>query len=204
MLILSLPAGRAPVTVSFSIYTKAGEVETTFGADAQRVFLEFGLPDRRRRVHVEPADGPRLPQREVGEEGAIMLSVNGESAVRLLVRAQLVYDEQGAAPFADARLAEFYEPLRGLEEALPEMLRQGPDRVPTSGAAFTHDDGFWNCVGQATAYGAELGGTVGFLTGVAVGALAGGAPALLSGPAGAVAGAAGGAAAGFLGGLATC
>jgi hypothetical protein len=210
MLAFEFPYAAARAIVRFTTHTKIGEVETAFGIDGQRVFLEFALPGTGRRVHAEPDEDARLPQRESGDEGAILLSIDDGPAVRLLVKDGSVFDETGAKQFVDERLAELYEPLRALAETLPERLRGRATRVVAPGksssnaATFADDDGFWSCVGHATEYGAELGGTVGFVSGTVVGGLSGGAPAILTGPAGGVAGAAGGAAAGFLGGLAIC
>jgi hypothetical protein len=207
MLNYSLPVGQSAVAVRYSSPTDSSGVEATFGADAQRVFLEFRLTLTGRRVRVETADGTQLPQRELGDSGAVSLIIDDEPAVRLRVQDTEVFAQDGATPFIDERLVDFYEPIRQFAQALPEQLQRRVDRARTTRAEpgkLADDDGFWGCVGQAVEYGAEMGGTVGFIAGTAVGALAGGAPAILTGPAGALAGAAGGAAAGFLGGVAIC
>ena len=207
MLNYSLPVGQSAVAVRYASDTDSSGLEATFGAAAQRVFLEFRLTRTGRRVRVETADGTQLPQRELGDSGTVSLIIDDGPAVRLSVRATEVFAQDGTTPFMDERLAEFYEPIRQFAQAVPEQLQLRIDRARTTRAEpgkLADDDGFWGCVGQSVEQGAELGGTVGFIAGTVVGALAGGAPAILTGPAGAVAGAAGGAAAGFLGGVAIC
>jgi hypothetical protein len=139
------------------------------------------------------------------------MSIDDDEPIRLLVKDQSVYEAEGGGLFSDARLAAFSEPLRALQNALPENLRSAPAKARTrtersqeARLAVSDDDGFWSCVGHYAEAGAELGGEVGFVAGVSVGILGGGAPSVVTGPLTAVAGAAGGAAAGFLGGAAIC